>query len=171
MNELTDSRAVIIKSYHENFERVLHFIVSRINNVEDAENLAQDVWVRVLTLTRPVEEETLTSLIYVIARNLVNDYLRRLCHSRAYSEEVLESGEERYEMSPENLISAFEIARIERERVECLPTQRRIIYEMSRYQEKTPEEIAGMLSLSKRTVENHLRLGRRDVRSCIAAVV
>ena len=143
MNEPTDSRAVIIKSYHENFERVLHFIVSRINNVEDAENLAQDVWVRVLTLTRPVEEETLTSLIYVLARNLVNDYLRRLCHSRASSEEVLESGEERYELSPEKLISACEIARMERARVEHMPTTRSRICDNKSYQTKTRTALAG----------------------------
>jgi RNA polymerase ECF-type sigma factor len=42
---------------------------------------------------------------------------------------------------------------------------------MSRYEEKTTEEIADYLALSKKTVENHLRLGRRDVRQYMAAIV
>ena len=169
--EQTGNTAVITKSYRENFQRVLNFIASRINCVEDAENLAQDVWVRLLTYSKPISPETLTPLIFVIARNLINDYLRKLSHARAYTEEWMQSEEPKHELSPESEFSAFEIASIERKRVECLPSQRRIIYVMSRYEEKTTDEIAQSLSLSKRTVENHLRLGRHDVRSFIAAAI
>lgn len=41
---------------------------------------------------------------------------------------------------------------------------------MSRYEEKSVGDIADELSLSLRTVENHLRMGRRDVREYIAAI-
>lgn len=167
----TDNTAVIVKSYHENYTKVLNFITSRINSVEDAENLTQDVWLRLLTYNKPIAPETLTPLIFVIARNLINDYLRRICHSNDYTKEWLENNGDRHEISPEMVYAACEIARKERERVECLPTQRRIIYVMNRYQEKTTDEIASALSLSKRTVENHLRLGRHDVREYIAAIV
>ncbi len=42
---------------------------------------------------------------------------------------------------------------------------------MSRYEEKSVEDIASELSLSFRTVENHLRLGRRDVRQYMSAAI
>ena len=167
----TDNTAVIVKSYRGNYTKVLNFIASRINSMEDAENLTQDVWLRLLTYNKPIESETVLPLIFVIARNLINDYLRRVCHANDYTREWLENNGDRHEISPEMVLSACEIARKERERVECLPAQRRIIYVMNRYEEKTADEIASALSLSKRTVENHLRLGRHDVRDYIAAIV
>lgn len=170
-NFANSNSAVIVKAYRENFNRVFNFILSRVNCVENAENLTQDVWLRLLTYSKPIAQETLVPLIFVIARNLINDYLRRVCHSRAYTEEWKQSAENTHEVSPENIISAAEIAAIERSRVECLPTQRRTIYVMSRYHEKSTDEISQSLSLSKRTVENHLRLGRHDVRDYIAAIV
>ncbi len=170
-NFANSNTAVIVKAYRENFNRVFNFIVSRIDCVEDAENLTQDVWVRLLTYTKPIAQETLVPLIFVIARNLINDYLRRICHSRAYTEEWKYAAGDNHEISPDNILSASEIADIERSRVECLPAQRRTIYVMSRYHEKSTDEISQSLSLSKRTVENHLRLGRHDVRNYIAAIV
>jgi len=41
---------------------------------------------------------------------------------------------------------------------------------MSRFQERSVEDIAGEMKLSFRTVENHLRLGRRDIRDYMSAI-
>ena len=42
---------------------------------------------------------------------------------------------------------------------------------MSRYDDKSVDDIAGELSLSFRTVENHLRMGRRDVRAFMSEAI
>lgn len=164
------NNAIITKSYKENFNKVLNYISSRINNVWDAENLAQDVWVRLLTCGKILSPETITSYIYTIARNLVNDYLRHLYHVQDAHDELAFAGTEISEHSPESAVAAKDIADFERRRVECLPPQRRIIYIMSRFEDKSVDDIASELSLSFRTVENHLRMGRRDVREYIAAI-
>ena len=54
--------------------------------------------------------------------------------------------------------------RMERERLAAMPEQRRLVYTMSRFEDKTSPEIAGELNLSCRTIENHLFLGRREMR-------
>ena len=137
---------LVARSYAANYEKLLRYISQRVNDVADAENIAQDVWLKLLECEKELNEETLLSFLYTIARNQVNDYLRHA--------------------NPET----FEPSMKERVRVECLPPQRRIIYMMSRYDEKSVEEISDALNLSTRTVENHLRLGRRDIRSFVSAI-
>ena len=41
---------------------------------------------------------------------------------------------------------------------------------MSRYDDMPVSDISERLSLSARTVENHLRLGRSDIRSYMSAI-
>ena len=116
-----------------------------------------------------LNEETLLSFLYTIARNQVNDYLRHLYIAQDVHSDLL-NGANIYAQDMESEVSARDLALKERVRVECLPPQRRIIYMMSRYDEKSVEEISDALNLSTRTVENHLRLGRRDIRSFVSAI-
>lgn len=162
--------ALISKTYRENYNNVLRFISTRVSDIWDAENLTQDVWLRLLTCGQELASETILSYIYTIARNLVNDYLRHLYHVQVAGEELSGATVGAVDAVLEAEVSARDIAAHERKRVECLPPQRRIIYVMSRYEDKSVDDIAEELSLSFRTVENHLRMGRRDVRDYIRAI-
>jgi hypothetical protein len=51
--------------------------------------------------------------------------------------------------------------------VRIIPDQRRKVYELTRFEENSASDIAVMLNLSQRTVENHLRMGREEVRKYI----
>ena len=55
--------------------------------------------------------------------------------------------------------------------VEQMPSQRKRIFTMSRYQGMTNDEIAKSLGLSKHTVENHLTLALKELREIIVAFV
>lgn len=160
----------IARLYSENFNKILSYITSRINDSWRAEDLAQDVWLRLLTSSKEISSETALSYIYTIARNLVNDYLRNYYSAQEAGSEMARTATETDCINAESMMVADELARHEQKRVERLPAQRRIIYVMSRYEEKSVADIATELSLSLRTVENHLRMGRRDVREYIAAI-
>lgn len=162
--------AYIARLYRENFTKILSFISSRINDDWRAEDLAQDVWLRMLTSSSEISPESALSYIYTIARNLVNDYLRSHYCAQEAGNEIARTATDIDAINAESLMIADEIALHEHKRVERLPAQRRIIYVMSRYEEKSVSDIADELSLSLRTVENHLRMGRRDVREYIAAI-
>ena len=156
--------------YRKYADRIFNFIRSRIENTEDAENLSQDVWMKLLENNSEISQETASSYIYKVATNLVNDYLRRIYVRNEARQEVEERYTERECITPMQEYIAREIAFFEMSRVECLPLQRRTIYKMSRFDDMAIGDIAQALSLSFRTVENHLRLGRRDVRNFIAAI-
>jgi RNA polymerase sigma factor (sigma-70 family) len=48
--------------------------------------------------------------------------------------------------------------------VQKMPPMRKKIFELSRYESKTYKEIAQLLSLSEKTVENHITLALRQLR-------
>jgi RNA polymerase sigma-70 factor (ECF subfamily) len=160
---------LIALSYVENYEKLVRYISRRVNEPADAENIAQDVWVKLLECDKELNADTLTSLLYTIARNMVNDYLRHLYIVQDVHDDIL-NGAQPFATDMESEVSARDLALKERVRAECLPPQRRIIYMMSRYDEKSVEEISDQLQLSIRTVENHLRLGRKDVRNYVSAI-
>lgn len=156
--------------YRSYSERILNFISSRIDNREDAENIAQDVWMRVLESKMDICLDTVSAYLFKIASNLVNDYLRRIYVRNDSAEEVERLYTSVNTVTPYQEYVSMELERFEAMRVECLPNQRRIIYKMSRFEDKAVSDIAETLQLSFRTVENHLRMGRRDVRDFISAI-
>lgn len=158
---------VLFRTYSD---RIFNYIRTRINSNEDAENLAQDVWMRILESDAVICIETAVSYLYRIAANLVNDYLRGLYAKMGHQEELMYLQTEISDLNPEEDLFVKQVSEFENKRIECLPPQRRIIYRMSRFEDKSVSDIAEKLSLSFRTVENHLRMGRRDVREFVAAI-
>lgn len=171
MENFSSSRNRLISDcYMATHNKIERFISQRVNDACDAENLTQDVYLKLLEYDKELTADTITSLVYTIARNIVNDYLRHAYRTGAVKEYLRENSL-LYSTDIEAEVSARDIAVMERSRVERLPRQRRIIYVMSRYFEKSIADISTRLSLSTRTVENHLRMGRRDVREYLAMVI
>ena len=104
------------------------------------------------------------SFIYTIARNLVIDYLRRYYKAQEITSYIYDSVPAST-METESSIVARDLQAQELKCLRTLPEQRRKIYMLNRFQEKSSSEIAETLQLSKRTVENHLFICRKEVRA------
>ena len=157
----------LITEYYEEYRSSVFFYISRrIENRDDAEDLIQDAFLRLLECRMMLCRDTLKCFLFTIVRNLLNDYLRRYYKRQEldrylYDTLPLSTGE------PEERIMADDLRRMEIRRVSALPEQRRKGYEMSRFDGKSVGEIADELSLSYRTVERHLLIGRKEVRGFI----
>ena len=71
------SPQLIADSYERYHFSVYLYIYNKVNNKEEAEDLSQDVFVRLMDYKRMLRPDTVKFFIYTISRNLVNDYLRR----------------------------------------------------------------------------------------------
>lgn len=170
--ERLNREALIVRFYSEYNGKVRNYIRSRINDTDVADDLAQDVWCRLLEIDTDLIPETLPALIYRITHAAVTDYLRRY-YARIRNGVALADVDTDIiadSVSPEAEYIAAELSAFEQRRVDGLPPQRRIIYTMSRFMDMAPAQIADSLDLSVRTVENHLRMGRHEVRSFITAI-
>ena len=132
---------IITRSYEEYHQVILNYITYRITHRYEAEDLTQDVFVRLL------------------------DYKKQEIDSYLYDFTATSTNE-----TEENIIVS-NLMEMEQMRLEAMPEQRRLVYALNRFEDKSSPEIATELNLSCRTVENHLFLGRRDMRnffrSCI----
>lgn len=151
------------KSYHHS---VYLYIYYKIGKEEEAKDLSQDVFLRLMDYQQMLRPDTVKYFIYTICRNLVTDYLRRYYKIQEITSYLLEQTPT-YTDNVESQIVANNLLACEQEKVRHLPEQRRKVYIMSRFENKSTTDIACQLGLSSRTVENHLFIGRREVREYI----
>ncbi len=165
-NRIKLSDRLITEYYEEYRQSVFFYICRRIENRSDAEDLTQDAFLRLLEYRMMIRRDTLKYFLFTIVRNLLNDYLRRY-YKRQEIDRYLYDTLPVTTVEPESRMVADEIRKLESRRVSALPEQRRKVYIMSRFQDKSAEDIAEELKLSQRTVENHLFISRREVREFI----
>ncbi|OUP31641.1 sigma-70 family RNA polymerase sigma factor [Bacteroides sp. An19] len=165
-NRIKLSDRLITEYYEEYRQSVFFYICRRIENRSDAEDLIQDAFLRLLEYRMMIRRDTLKYFLFTIVRNLLNDYLRRY-YKRQEIDRYLYDTLPVTTVEPESRMVADELRRLESRRVSALPEQRRKVYIMSRFQDKPADDIAEELNLSKRTVENHLFISRKEVREFI----
>jgi len=73
--------------------------------------------------------------------------------------------------TPEQETSAHDLLMMENHCMRKLPPQRCKIYYMSRIEEKSTDEIAKELHLSRRTVESHQFMARKEVRENLRRII
>lgn len=169
-NRSDSSNTIITDAYNHYYPEVLSYITYRINHKYEAEDLAQDVFIRLLdykTLLRPA---TIKYFIFTITRNIITDYIRRYYKKQEidyYLQEELST----YSNETEETIFANDLLRVEKEKLATFPAQRRIIYSLSHDENLSLPDISMQLNLSRRTVENHLFLGRKMMRTYLKNII
>lgn len=154
---------LITRSYEEYHSIILSYITYRITHRYEAEDLAQDVFIRLMDYKQMLRPDTVKYFLFTIARNIVIDYLRRY-----YKKQEIDSY--LYDMTAtstnetEEQIIVNDLMSVEQRRLAMMPEQRRMVYSLNRFEGKTSPEIATEMNLSCRTVENHLFIGRREMR-------
>ena len=167
---INSSDNIITRSYEEYHQVILNYITYRITHRYEAEDLTQDVFVRLLDYKQMLRPDTVKYFLFTIARNIVTDYIRRYYKKQEIDSYLYDFTATSTNETEENIIVS-NLMEMEQMRLEAMPEQRRLVYALNRFEDKSSPEIATELNLSCRTVENHLFLGRRDMRnffrSCI----
>ena len=161
------SSVQLITDSYQNYHRSVYlYILYKIGKDEDAKDLAQDVFLRLMDYKQMLRPETIKYFIFSICRNLVIDYLRRHYKMQEITSYFLDQLPT-FINEVESQIIANNLLTCEWERANQLPEQRRKIYIMSRFENKSSADIAAQLGISSRTVENHLFISRKEIREYI----
>lgn len=153
------------------FPRVKRFITGLLQDETTAEDFSQDILLRIWQKREEMEKvENLNAYLYQASRNAVYQHLRHILLVNEYGE----NQQDAFSRNPhdgrvniEENMFADELLLIIQNTVEQMPPQRKKIYEMSRKEGKSNGEIAQLLAINKRTVENHLTQALADIRKVL----
>lgn len=148
-------------------ERIYYFALRFVVSKEDAENVTQEVFVKLWETRERIDINlSLNSYLFTIARNTIFNIHRKRVNELAYLEHLgkyLEQNQVRLE----NEIIFNDIqARLEK-LISELPPQRKKVFELSRKQGLSHKEISELLNISEKTIETHIRLALKTLRDAI----
>ena len=153
---------LITNYYIAHRDELLAFASSRLGDSRLAEDIVQDVFLRLLSTDKMITEVTLPALVYTITRNLINDYYRRHTTYEQYEHYIKGVCSEVTTM--ESVFSAFEIMeRLERGLVR-LPENCREIYRLHIYGGMKVGEMSRELGEGYKSVEHRLGTARKVMR-------
>ena len=149
-------------------DELLAYVSSRLGNSVEAEDLVQNVFLRLLTSDRMITDITLPALVYTIARNLIADFYRRRTHFEDY-EHYLKNTDS-IDESAESILSIRDITKQLERGLARVPENCREIYRLHVYGGMKVAEISQRLGEGYKSVEHRLGTARKAVRQQLRGI-
>lgn len=149
------------------FPKVRTFAAILLKSEQEAEDVAQDIFVKLWEQPELWEGDLVRNYLYAMVKNHIFNRIKRKNIEYKYinSQLNLHSLEEITEFKdPLNEIYLEELQLLLKLSLEQLPDKRRQIFEMSRFQHLSNNEIAEKMNLSVRTVEQHIYLVLKELK-------
>ncbi|WP_455585256.1 RNA polymerase sigma-70 factor [Bacteroides sp.] len=151
------------------FDKVKYLLTGLLRSGSDAEELAQDIFVKLWINRQSIDpNKTFSTYLYTIARNTAINYLKHKLVEENFKNSFNDLDVEEADSSDE-ILFAKEISLLVEMTVCRMPVQRRKIYQMSREKGISTNEIAEELGISKKTVENQISLALQEIKRVISA--
>lgn len=143
---------------------VYTYALSFLRHKEYAEEIVQEVFMKIWINHENLDpERSFKSYLFTITRNLTFNFLRKAAHNKKLGDEIFYIKPET--CNPiERKIQEQELEKIRREAIDLLPPGRKRIFEMSRLEDKSYEEISKELGISLSTVKNQMSKSLKTIR-------
>lgn len=157
-----------VRAFHnvfsEYYGQVKQFSYFVLKDMDAAEDVAQEVFIKIWTGRGVLPEvRNFRNYLFQISKNAVIDHIRResamVLRNNVFAGRFF-AGDDSFE----NDFIARETQGAIDEIVENMPSKRREVFILNRVQGKSNDEIAELLGLSKKTVENHLHLALKELK-------
>lgn len=143
--------------YVRHHRQVLAFAIHLTHSAVDAEDILQDTFLRIWTNRSQLPDiERFDSYIFMIARNRTLDHLRKVALQQRLIDQVWANISDTSEENPAVELDARESKHLIHQALEALSPQKQTVFQLSRQQGLSHEEIAQQLGLSKSRVKNLL---------------
>lgn len=169
---IPDDKYRIVAGYYEAHRgEVLGFVSSRLGGSAEAEDITQDVFLRLLASKSMITELTMPGLVYVTARNLIRDHMRRRAVVEHYERRNRHPSSAVNTLDTSYVYGRGEAMALLESGMARLDVQRRNIYRLNVLEGIGVKDISLMLGVKYKTVENRVGEARREVRHYVARLL
>lgn len=164
----------IVEKY---WKPILNLCFQYVGNQEDAEEVAQDVFIRLHRAAASYEPRAkLSTYLYRISVNLSLNRIRDRKWKRLVSWDFIMKGEQRNSVSteirgPDSLLERKEEQRIVRKAIDSLPANQRTAVILKRFHGLSYKEIAEVMDCSVSAVEARLHRAKQNLRERLKALI
>ena len=155
-------QTLITNYYIAHRDELLAYAVSRLGDCCLAEDIVQNVFLRLLTSDKVISEVTLPALVFAMTRNQVYDYFRH--HTAVEQYEHYIKGVWSELTTDESILSAREVMEQLERGLARLPENCREIYRLHIYDGMKVGEISRELGEGYKSVEHRLGAARKAMR-------
>ena len=156
-------------------QRLLSYIRGRVDKLHDAEDLLQDVFVRIhANLGEVRDTENITAWVYQVTRNVITDYYRQRAASGGTLTQLAQQFDERVALDPAREAQAGIFRRASDEFAECLepmlgevPEPYRQAVTLTELQGVTQKDAAEKLGVSVSGMKSRVQRGRGKLKDVI----
>ena len=163
MEQLNAKFSIIADYYSEHYEELKAFVTKRVLRVEEAEDIVQNVFMRLLSSDKMITPITMPSLVYTVARNMVYDYWRHRKSVEEYEHYFAYAGSWN-SVDGQSVYSAVEINELLERGIARLTDRQRDIYRLNIREGMQVSEISERLQMNYKSVENRLGSARKEIR-------
>jgi RNA polymerase sigma factor (sigma-70 family) len=141
--------------FEEHNAMLLHLLRAKLHSDQEARDVAQEAYVRMLQLDRLGTVSYLRAYLFRTALNIATDRLRmsgvrRTAHRDPLFVALVD------EVSPERAVTATDELRAVQRAIETLPPKIREAFELHNFAELELSEVAAQMGLSERSVRNYI---------------
>ena len=157
-------QAAFSSLYHHYVEHVFYFALRYLKTKEDAENVTQEVFVKVWETRRRLKPDgAFSAYLFTITKNFIFNIYRKKVNEAADLDHLIrvishtESGTEK----------ALYFQELQEQVDRCLkefPEQRKKVFLLSRQEGLSHREISQKLGIAEKTVAAHINLGLQTLR-------
>jgi RNA polymerase sigma-70 factor (ECF subfamily) len=164
-----ESKDAFEEIYNRYWARLYSSAYKRVKRYEVAEELVQDLftglWInrKEVNIRSTVSSYLQTAIRYMVFNHFDKEYVRR-----DYQEKLTFS--RNFDNSTEEAVLLKDLETVLENEVSLLPAQCRSVYKLSRKEHKTNKEIALLMGISEKTVENHLTKALKRLRGNLSLI-
>lgn len=153
----------VFKAY---YGKLLCFVNKLVKSREVSQDIVQDVFIKFWLNRENIDpKSSCIGLLYTMARNASLDFLKSKYSSIIpLMADVMEEPEPEASFT-EKMLDSPDLEKKMEESLAGLPAQQQKVFRMSKIEHMSNKEIAQTLDLSVRTVEKHLELAKKNLRS------
>ncbi len=155
-----------LEIYRAFYGKVFTFVLSLVRSKANAQDITQNIFMKLWKNRKNLEHiKSMDDYLFILSKNACMDYFRKASRKKEISTDVFDEFLlSRIVSSPEKRIDALSDIEELRHVIDSLPLKRRDIFIMSRFDGLSNDEIASILGVSKKTVENQISLATKKIK-------